>query len=359
MAFNKAKALQEAVNSVRQGKVSHAIKQYLDIFEKDPLDLIILNTVGDLYVRDKNLSEALKQFRRLADMYVQEGFHVKAIAIYKKIVKLDDNDAGPLLKLAELYQIQGLSREARAHYSQAVEFYKKKNQNDKALEILRKIVQLDPENTTLRARLALFCEQAGKQEEAARAYLEAGEIALRRDDVGAAGPALKKALELDPKNNQARLLQARVAMIQNQPAEVERIITSVPELAADPAASRLLLEAYLAAHKLDAAAKLVVAVFNASPADFAPLATFSAQCLDKGEVDAAYKALSQVADRLIEQKNTAPLMESLRQIWSKHPQHLPTLELIYRVSERTADEVTIPEILEALGHAYVQAEQLE
>src|SRR5271157_783637 len=158
MAFNKAKATEEAEKCLGQGKTAQAIKLYLAIFEKEPTDLGILNTVGDLYVRDKNMPEALKYFHKLADSYTQEGFTVKAIAIYKKIAKLDPAAVDVLLKIAELYMVQGLSREAREQFTGALEFYKKKNQNDKALEICRKIVAVDPENTVYRVRLADFCE---------------------------------------------------------------------------------------------------------------------------------------------------------------------------------------------------------
>lgn len=359
MAFNKAKALQEAEKSVSQGKISQAIKQYLQVVEKDPSDLTLLNTIGDLYVRDKNVAEGLKHFQKLAESFTQEGFTVKAIAIYKKISKLDTNTVDPLIKLAELYMVQGLGREAREQYAQAVEFYKKKNQNDKALEVFRKIVQLDPENAVFRTRLAQFCEQLGRKADAAQAYLEAGEVALRHGDAAAAEPALKKASELDAKNPQVQLLRARLAISKGHADEVEQIITSSPELRSNPAGRQLLLEAYLAAHKLPAAEKLVVDVYRANPAEFDPLASFAALCLGAGNFDAALKPLAAVADDLIEQKNTGPLMDTLRQIWSKAPQHIPTLELIHRVCEQTADEFTLPEILEALGHAYVQAGQLE
>ena len=241
MAFNKAKALQEAEKSVAQGKTSQAIKQYLAIVERDPSDLTLLNTVGDLYERDKNLPEGLRHFHKLADSYVQEGFTVKAIAIYKKIAKLNPNTVDPLLKLGELYHLQGLGREARDQYLQAVEFYRKKNQDEQAVEVLQKVVQLDPENVTVRSRLAQLCEQLGKNDLAAQVHLQAAELALRRGEVEAAEPALKKAVELDPKNLQAQVLRARTALLCKHPEETERILTSTPELRADPTGKHLLL----------------------------------------------------------------------------------------------------------------------
>src|SRR5579859_648730 len=359
MAFNKAKAMQEAEKSVGQGKTAQAIKQYLQVFEKDPADLGLLNTVGDLYVRDKNMPEALKYFHKLADSYTQEGFTVKAIAIYKKISKLDPSGVDVLLKMAELYTVQGLSREAREQFAQAVEYYKKKNQNDKALEIVRKIVALDPENTTYRTRLAEFYESVGKKPEATKTYVEVVEIALRHGDAAATDLALKKALNLDPQNPQLLLLRARMALAKNQPDEVEKILGSSPELKSNPAARQILLEAYLAGHKLEAAEKMVVEVFRSNPADFSSMVAYADLCAANNEFDAAVRPLAAVADTMIEQGNTAPLMEVLRRIWAKAPDHIPTLELVNKVSEKTADEFTLPEILEALGSAYVKVGALE
>jgi len=359
MAFHKARALQEAEKSVAQGKIAQAIKQYQEILDKDPSEVSLLNTVGDLYIRDRNITEGLRQFHRLAEAYVREGFNVKAIAIYKKISKVDPNSVDTLLKLAELYQLQGLSREAREQYLQATEFFKKRNQTERALDVLRKLVQFDPENINFRNRLATECEQAGKREDAAQAYLESAEILLHRDDQVAAETALKRAAELDPKNSIIQILRARVALLRQQPEEAERIINSSPELQSDPAGKQMLLDSYLGARKLPEAEKLVREVFHANPTDFAPVSTVSALLVEKGDIDEAYQLLASVAEPLIGQNNAGPLLEALRRIWNKAPKHIPTLELIHRICERTADELTLPEVLEALGRVHEEAGDLE
>src|SRR5512136_1669836 len=150
MALNKHKALQEGEKLVSQGKISGAIKQYLQIIEKDPEEHNLYNTVGDLYVRDRNIPEALRCFRTLADQYVKDGFNLKAIAILKKVAKLEADSPEPLAKLAGLYQVQGLTREERELYFLAVDLFKKKNRDDEALSTLHLVVQLDPNNTTAR-----------------------------------------------------------------------------------------------------------------------------------------------------------------------------------------------------------------
>ena len=359
MAFNKARAMQEAEKLVSQRKNLDAIKQYSMILERDPADLALLNTIGDLYFREKNTAEALKAFNKLGDAYMKDGFTVKAIAIFKKITKIDPNSVETILKLAELYVLQGLNREAREQYAQAVEYFKKKNQPDRALDSFRKIVALDPANLTYRTRYAEFAEQMGKKEEAAKAYLELAEAALGSGDTATAKSSLKKAQDLDPRNPQANLLRARLALKSKDYDQVEKILGSAPELKTSPQGQHLLLESYLASQKLDLAEKMVAAVFQADPTNFSPLASFASMCLEAGKVDAAVVPLAQAADVLIEQKDTSALMDLLRKIWSKNPQHIPTLELVRKVCEKTADEAALPEALRALARAYEQTGDLE
>jgi tetratricopeptide (TPR) repeat protein len=359
MAFNKLKALQEGEKLVSQGKISGAIRQYLQIIEKDPEEHNLYNTVGDLYVRDKNIPEALKCFRTLADQYVKDGFTLKAIAILKKVAKLEPASPEPLVRLGGLYQVQGLTREARELYFLAVDLFKKKSRYDEALSTLRMVVRLDPDNTTARARVAMFCEQTGRQEEAAQAYLETAEAALRRSDLTTAGSALKKAAALEGENPRARLLQARLAFAQQQLDVVEKILAAEPPLTDYPAARQLLFDTYMASNRLEAAEKLVATLFRANPADLKPIHLYLDRCLERGDADAALRPLAEIAEPLQEQKELTPVMEGLRQIWAKFPQHLPTLELICQICKRTSDEFALPEILEALGQAYDQAGDLE
>ena len=157
MAFNKAKALQEAHKYVAHGKITRAIKQYESIVEKDPSDLILLNVIGDLYAQENNVPEALKYFYRLADTYSQEGFKVKAIAIYKKISKIDRDNVEPLLRLAELNAAQGLAREAREQYKNAFGFYERRGQKDKALEILRKLCRIGSQKSRVAPEICAIC----------------------------------------------------------------------------------------------------------------------------------------------------------------------------------------------------------
>jgi tetratricopeptide (TPR) repeat protein len=359
MAFNKAKSLQEAHKSVAQGKTTRAIKQYESIVEKDPGDLLLLNVIGDLYAQEKNVPAALKYFYKLADAYTREGFKVKAIAIYKKISKIDRDKVEPLLRLAELNSSQGLAREAREQYKNVLEFFERRGQKDNALEILRKLCQLDPKSHGFRLKFAEYSENAGETRQAAEAYLGAAVLADESGDPAACGSALHKAAELAPENPEVHLFRARRALANKRPEEAMDILDSVPQLQSSEEAKRLLLESYLATNHLDAARGLLLDVLQSNPSEFGPVSDFTARCVEKQQSDTALEVLMEAAPGLIARRETGPFMATLLNLWKASPDRIDILEFIYQVAEKTADEATIPEVLEALGNAYVQADQLE
>jgi hypothetical protein len=51
LGFNKTKTVGAAEKYVAQGKIPAAIDEYRKILQKDPNDLMVLSTIGDLYVR--------------------------------------------------------------------------------------------------------------------------------------------------------------------------------------------------------------------------------------------------------------------------------------------------------------------
>ena len=151
--FNKAKVLSAAEKCVQQGKLQAAIAEYDKIIKQDPKDLTVLNTMGDLYARVGNNGQAVSCFKQVGDAYAVAGFLVKAIAMYKKLTKLKPA-LESVLRLAELYTQQGLFNDARAQYLQVAEEFLKTGDLEQAVRIFQKTLEMDPENTAMRMRLA-------------------------------------------------------------------------------------------------------------------------------------------------------------------------------------------------------------
>ena len=173
MAFDKAKVLKAAEKFLSQGKINAAIKEYRQIVDNDADDLTTLNMLGDLYVRSTKKEEAVKCFERIAEHYSAQEFNLKAIAMYKKIERLRPGDPVIALKLADLYANQGLVHDARAQYLVVADAYTKSGDNKRALDILHKIADLDPNNTEIRLKLADGYLKENMRRESAAAFVQA------------------------------------------------------------------------------------------------------------------------------------------------------------------------------------------
>ena len=196
MAFEKAKVLKAAEKFLSQGKINAAIKEYRQIVDNDADDLTTLNMLGDLYVRSGKKEEAVSCFERIAEHYSTQEFNLKAIAMYKKIERLRPRDPIVAFKLAELYATQGLVHDARAQYLVVAESYQRTGDNKRALEILHKIADLDPNNTEIRLKLADGYLKENMRRESAAAFVQA---ANRFHHIGSQDQALDaytKALQL-------------------------------------------------------------------------------------------------------------------------------------------------------------------
>src|SRR6266852_4385166 len=154
MAFDKVKTLRAAERFLELGKIPAAAKEYCKIVEDDPDDFTALNMLGDLYVRVGNQPAAIACFRRIAEHYREQDFALKAIAMYKKIDRLQPHDTEIATNLADLYARQDLVVEARAHYLAVADAHNRAGARQEALGILRKIADLDPQNTDIRVKLA-------------------------------------------------------------------------------------------------------------------------------------------------------------------------------------------------------------
>src|SRR5215475_10741779 len=177
--FNKQKVLSAAEKFVQQGKLPNAITEYEKVLKADPKDLTVMNTVGDLHSRLGNSDKAVECFKSVGDAYASQGFTVKAIAMYKKLSKLKSS-LECVLRLAELYTQQGLFNDARAQYLQVAEEFLRNGELEQAVRIFQKTLEMDPENVSMRTKLAEVYVRLGKKNEAWQLFSAAAETLRNR-----------------------------------------------------------------------------------------------------------------------------------------------------------------------------------
>lgn len=198
MAARRDKMLRDADKLVQKGKIDLAIQEYEKVLKAYPTDVNTINKVGDLYLRNGRVDRAIELYERIADHFTQDGFATKAIAILKKINRLAPQRLDIFDRLADLYIQQGLVVEAKNQYQILADWYSKKGDHRRAVEIHRKLVQLDPANHMAHLRLADMLFQLREVDQAIEVYDRLGRVLLERGKIDEAERLYRHALEQNP-----------------------------------------------------------------------------------------------------------------------------------------------------------------
>lgn len=108
----RGELLRTAASLARQGRVTDAIDRYEAAIAEDGDDWALRNLVGDLYATLGEGESAAAHFREAAELLAAQGFTAKALALYKKVLRLRANDDRALCRSAELAEEQGFKADA-------------------------------------------------------------------------------------------------------------------------------------------------------------------------------------------------------------------------------------------------------
>lgn len=352
MGFDKAKAIRAAEKYLASGKIPSAIQEYTRIVEHDAEDFNALNTLGDLYARIEKRAEAATCYRRVAEHYREQGFTLKAVAMYKKLTRFVPEDQHTGLALASLYEQQGLMVDARQHYLIAAEALGRAGQSREALDVLRRIADLDPSNTDVRLRLAQSFSQENLPDLAAEAYTEAGARLAARKEFEPALDAFNKALALRPASHAALhgMLSAHAALGSADDA-AEVLERAIKERPGDLEVRAMLARAYVDAEDAQRAEAATHELVSRDPSSFMLLFDVARLYLRQGGPEDAARLLDYVAEPALAARQEAALAELLQEVLARNPEQMDAHRLLVRCYSSMHDEAKLRSALERLADA--------
>ncbi len=359
MAYNKSKFVEAAQKLLNQGKVAQAIAEYQQILKHEPRDQVTLMTIGELYIRQGETFQAIDYFERLAQLFVGDGFLTKAIAVYKRIAKLAPEEIRPLEKLADLYVQQGVMSEARPLFLQLAEIHLKNNRQPEAVALLKKLLMAEPDNLRIQIRLADLYQAMGQTKEAIDAYISAAQRALARGDQAECEKLADKTLKLDPANMPAIIVKARVYSTQGNFTQAAQLLEQVPNLEKGGEQTELLLDLYLKNVKWDQGTDLALRVFDADPKNYGPAQKLVESLLEGGQGDRAMAVLDRTRIPMIDAGEHEVVSKLLNDLSERLPGRIEPLEWLVETYGRTSDSFRLPDALAHLGDALVSANKLE
>lgn len=358
MAFNKTKAMESALKSLNQGKVAQAIQDYQTILRSDPNDQVVLMTVGDLFVRQNSMAQAVEYFERLAQLYLNNGFNSKAIAIYKKISKLAPNETQPLEKLANLYVQQGILSEARPIFLQLAEAHLKANQTAKAVDVLRRLLEVEPDNPRVQRRLAELYLAMGQKKEAANTYLHFARYLHEHGDAGEAQKTIDAALAAEPGNSAALLLKARMLSIAGDTDGALKTLVALPDADSNSEILGLQIDICLKGGKNERAVEIVQHTSLQGAEKYVLVLRVANALIEADDADPALQLIDGIRESAIASGNQEHLAKVLTAIAERLNGRIEPLEWLVDLYRRTGDN-SLSDAQSQLADAYTNAGQSE
>ena len=353
-ADSKARFLQEAEKYVLHGKVQQAIGEYLKIVKLDPNDVLILNTIGDLYLRQGNSSEANKYFSQVAENYVQNNFFLKAIAVYKKILKVDPDNLAINSTMASLYARQGLSIDARNQYIRVAALLENEGKSKELMEAYENIVELDPSNSTVQRKLAELYLTDGARQKAHAHWTGAARAQAKAGDFPGAADSFSRAMQLDPLDVEAMRGYWDSCLKLNDPAPALNQLKRSVETAPDNLDLREMLgEAHLANKDPETAAKTFQIVISMDESRYASFFAVAQAFLDRKEYDRAIGCLDGIIPVLISRRETSRAVKVYEKVLQSAPEHLAAMVKLASLYSATGDHVRYLETMDKIADHYM------
>jgi tetratricopeptide (TPR) repeat protein len=194
--FDKARILELAERQVKAGRTEEAIAEYKKLLTGEAPDLTINNIIGDLYLQLGRTREAVRAFHAVAGHYESKGYYSQALAIYKKITKIDPGDMIMIVRLGDLLNSQGFAEEARKEYLKAEQTLRREKRVKELMFLYNKLIRLERDNISYKISLADLLRQEGFVDEAVAQLNEASEIHLKQDEPEKAEKLIEQARQL-------------------------------------------------------------------------------------------------------------------------------------------------------------------
>ncbi|MCL4477497.1 MAG: tetratricopeptide repeat protein [Deltaproteobacteria bacterium] len=175
-ALDKNKLLDSANKFIAKNQFDKAIKDLQRILEADPKNNQVALKIAELFLKLEQKEEAVKYYDFAANLFKQNGFYDKAIAVYRQVMSINPTLPTIYMKLAELFTKKNLGADAMSHYKTAIALYEKEGKITEALQILQRLTEIEPSNLAGKMKLSELYIKNGMKD---KAYTELSNIAQK------------------------------------------------------------------------------------------------------------------------------------------------------------------------------------
>jgi tetratricopeptide (TPR) repeat protein len=169
----KEKFLNSAQKFIAKGQLDRAVNDFEQAVALDPQDLRCRQRLAELLVKANRKDDAVREFETIGKYYADNGYFLKAIAVYKQMQKLAPQNMDITIALGDLNEKQGLKGNALSEYRTAVEFYQKAGNLTEAGNALDRMIAVDEGNVSILIKKAELLHAGHLAEKAYQEFVAA------------------------------------------------------------------------------------------------------------------------------------------------------------------------------------------
>lgn len=224
---DKTSVMKEAQKFLAKGQIDKAIAEWEKLVSESP-DGNVFNVIGDLNLKKGDKKTAVESFHKSAQFFRNEGFSLKALALYKKVLNVEPHDSDALFALGQLSEEKGLATDAIKYYLATADALSKEGEKDRLPELYEKILSLSPSNIPLRNKVIEIFLKEGFVSSAAKEYIFIARAYDEQGDYQNALDYFHKALDIQPLNKDAVM---GISYLYEQWEEMEKALEHIKEAA--------------------------------------------------------------------------------------------------------------------------------
>ena len=325
--FDRIRIIESAEKLVKAGKLKEAVSKYQKLLEDAAQDFAISNIIGDLYVRLGEDEKAVKAYQIVAGEYERRGLHSQALAVFKKIAKIEPENPDLSIKLAELFSLQGFAAEARKEYLKTAAGFLKSKRFSDAIRVYEKIVKLEKDDLEAKTTLAGLYNSEGFKDAAAEQLDDIAEMKLGQDDLDEAEKRFLEARDISAFHSRTLLGLVEVYNRRGQRKKaIDLIEETLKEDVENPTLLNLLGNFAFEEGDFSKAEEIFALIIKAHPMNVNARIKLGRIHIQKENLDKAFDLYEPLVNNLIKKQKEGKAIGLLGLILAAHKSHLPSLD---------------------------------
>jgi len=332
-----AKRVAQAEKLLQKGKTGDALDEYLQILLEDPENDNVRSMAADLCLSLNRTAEAVTLLGDLFERQVAMGDSTRASLTYKKLARHGNPTWQQKFRFGQLLENSN-KKLAVGTYETALDDLAKQRKKAEAMQILTRIVSLEPTQANF-LRLAELSSDVDQRQQSAAAFLRVAELA--QESGQDASQYYERAYSEDASDVRIALAYGNSLLAQGQVGAA--IFIFEPHVMAGNPSLELresYAQALLAANRLAEAEPLVWALFEQTPTRLQQIVTLIGSMLDS-QLDAEATALARKLEQFQRKKGERrAFISTMQEVTAAHraaPEMLEFLSELYNSSNREND----------------------